>query len=70
MIIFFLGIIICLVVGVYYIGGWDIFIVNIDCFCLEVVNFILMGLEKGDEFGFWFMLIGGFFFYIFYYGID
>ena len=70
MIILFLGIIICLVAGVYYIGGWDTFIANIDRPRLEAVNFTSMGLEKGDEFGFWPMLIGGFFLYTSYYGTD
>lgn len=70
MIILFLGIIICLIAGVHYIGGWDVFIANIDRPRLEAVNFSSMGLEKGDEFGFWPMLIGGFFLYTSYYGTD
>ena len=70
MIILFLGIIICLFAGIHYIGGWDTFIANIDRPRLEAVNFSSMGLKKGDEFGFWPMLIGGFFLYTSYYGTD
>ena len=70
MIILFLGIIICLFAGIHHIGGWDTFIANIDRDRLEAVNFTSMGLEKGDEFGFWPMLIGGFFLYTSYYGTD
>ncbi|MEM6378461.1 MAG: sodium/solute symporter, partial [Bacteroidota bacterium] len=70
MIILFVGIIICLFAGIHHIGGWDTFITNIDRERLEAVNFTSMGLEQGDEFGFWPMLIGGFFLYTSYYGTD
>ncbi len=70
MVILFFGIIICLVAGIYAIGGWSEFIANIDRSRLQAVNFSSMGLEKGDEFGFWPMLIGGFFLYVSYYGTD
>jgi len=70
MVILFFGIIICLIAGIHSIGGWDVFIANIDRPRLEAVNFSSMGLEKGDEFGFWPMLIGGFFLYASYYGTD
>lgn len=70
MIILFLGIIICLIAGIHYIGGWDIFIDNLDRERLTAVDFGSMGLKKGDEFGFWPMLIGGFFLYTSYYGTD
>ncbi|MEL7118215.1 MAG: sodium:solute symporter [Bacteroidota bacterium] len=70
MIILFLGIIICLIAGIYYLGGWGEFIANIDRSRLQAVNFQSMGLEQGDEFGFWPMLIGGFFLYTSYYGTD
>ncbi len=70
MIILFLGIIICLVAGIYSLGGWAEFMENIDRSRLEAVSFDSMGLEKGDEFGFWPMLIGGFFLYVSYYGTD
>lgn len=70
MIILFGGILICFGMGLYYLGGWELFIVQVDFSWLKVVDFSLLGLQKGEEFGFWFMLIGGLFLYIFYYGID
>ena len=70
MIILFLGIIICLIAGIHYIGGWDTFLSNLDRERLTAVNFGSMGLKKGDEFGFWPMLVGGFFLYTSYYGTD
>lgn len=70
MFILFLGIIICLFAGVHYLGGWEEFITNIDRKRLTAVNFSSMGFQKGDEFGFWPMLIGGFFLYASYYGTD
>ncbi len=70
MVILFAGIIICLIAGINALGGWSEFIANIDRPRLEAVNFSSMGMEKGDEFGFWPMLIGGFFLYVSYYGTD
>ncbi len=70
MIILFLGIIICLFAGIHYIGGWENFIQNIDNQRLMAVDFSSMGFEEGEEFGFWPMLIGGFFLYTSYYGTD
>ncbi len=70
MIILLMGIVICLFAGIHYIGGWDEFIANIDRSRLTAVNFKSMGLQKGDEFGFFPMLIGGFFLYASYYGTD
>lgn len=70
MIILLIGIVICLIAGVHYIGGWDTFISELDRPRLQAVNFDSLGLQKGDEFGFWPMLIGGFFLYTSYYGTD
>lgn len=70
MIILFGGIVICLGAGLYFLGGWDAFIQNLDRSRLTAVNFQSMGFEKGDEFGFWPMLIGGLFLYMSYYGTD
>jgi SSS family transporter len=70
MVILFGGIIICLIAGMHYVGGWDTFIANVDRPRLDAVNFRSMGLEEGDEFGFWPMLVGGFFLYASYYGTD
>ena len=70
MIILFGGIIICLGAGLYHLGGWEVFIQELDRSRLNAVNFQSMGLQKGDEFGFWPMLIGGLFLYTSYYGTD
>ena len=70
MIILFGGIIICLGAGLYYLGGWEAFMSELDIARLTAVNFESMGLQKGDEFGFWPMLIGGLFLYTSYYGTD
>ncbi|MEM8486665.1 MAG: sodium:solute symporter [Bacteroidota bacterium] len=70
MMILLVGIVICLVAGIHYIGGWGDFLANIDTDRLTAVDFGSMGLEEGDEFGFWPMLIGGFFLYTSYYGTD
>ncbi len=73
MIILFLGIIICLFFGLNELGGIEKFIELVDKDRLEVVNFEKLGFSnssKDDEFGFWPMLIGGFFLYASYYGTD
>ncbi len=70
MLILMLGIVICFVVGLSELGGWEVFTAQVDPARLEAVNFQSMGLEKGDEFGFWPMLIGGLFLYTSYYGTD
>jgi len=70
MLILFLGIVICLWAGIYHLGGWSEFVDNVDTNRLTAVNFSSMGFSKGDEFGFWPMLIGGFFLYASYYGTD
>lgn len=70
MVILFSGIIICLGFGISAVGGWEAFVENVDRDRLTAVNFNSMGFEKGDEFGFWPMLIGGFFLYVSYYGTD
>ncbi|MEM7162456.1 MAG: sodium:solute symporter [Bacteroidota bacterium] len=70
MVILFVGILICLFVGISNIGGWSEFLSNIDRTRLDAVHFDSMGFQKGEEFGFWPMLIGGFFLYVSYYGTD
>ncbi|MEL6845573.1 MAG: sodium transporter, partial [Bacteroidota bacterium] len=70
MIILMIGIVICMVAGLHYLGGWDVFAERLDPARLQAVNFSSMGFSKGDEFGFWPMLIGGFFLYVSYYGTD
>ena len=66
MIILFLGILICLGFGIHYLGGWDTLSTMMDRERLMAVDFNQMGFEKGQEFGFWPMLIGGFFLYASY----
>ena len=69
MIILFIGIIICLGFGLKELGGWGTFIEKVDPARLVAVDFSKLGFSN-DEFGFWPMLIGGFFLYSAYYGTD
>ncbi len=69
MLILFLGIIICLFAGLNQLGGWSAFTANVDPVRLQAVDFSKMGFD-GQQFGFWPMLIGGFFLYVSYYGTD
>jgi SSS family transporter len=69
MIILFLGLIICLIYGwntVQDLGGLTD---GFDSERLQVIDFNL-GIGDGNEYGFWPMLIGGFFLYVSYYGCD
>jgi SSS family transporter len=70
MIILFFGIIACMGYGLHYLGGWDNFIANVDQTRLDAVDFNSYGFSQGEEFGFWPMLLGGFFLYVSYYGTD
>ena len=73
MIILFLGIIICLIYGISELGGFDNFLTHVDKDRLTAVDFSKWGFnnaDKNDEFGFWPMVIGGFFLYASYYGTD
>ena len=69
MIILFAGLLICL----YY--GWDLvqqkggFTEGFSPERLQVIDFNL-GIGEGNEYGFWPMVIGGFFLYVSYYGCD
>jgi SSS family transporter len=69
MIILFIGIIICLYFGLNALGGWSSFLEQVDPKRLIAVDFSRLGFAN-DEFGFWPMLIGGFFLYAAYYGTD
>lgn len=69
MIILLLGILICCGYGYYLIGGWDGLMANVDQNRIDVIDFN-WGVAEGEEFGFWPMIIGGFFLYISYYGCD
>ncbi len=70
MIILFLGIIICFGYGLNYLGGWGEFTTLLDTDRLNAVDFGSFGFQKGESFGFWPMVIGGFFLYASYYGTD
>lgn len=70
MIILFGGIILCLVYGLDALGGWDTFIAKVDQTRVDVVNFAPLGVGQDGDFGFWPMLLGGFFLYVSYYGTD
>lgn len=69
MLILLAGIVLCIVYGLHLQGGWEAFVARVDHQRLEAVPFN-WGVGEGQEFGFWPMLIGGFFLYISYYGCD
>lgn len=69
MIILFIGIIICFSFGLKELGGWGEFLDKVDAERITAVDFSSLGFN-GDQFGFWPMLIGGFFLYVSYYGTD
>ena len=71
--ILFLGIIICLFYGFSELGGIDNFLTHVDKDRITAVDFNKWGFSNADgddEFGFWPMVIGGFFLYASYYGTD
>nr|WP_298792202.1 sodium:solute symporter [uncultured Allomuricauda sp.] len=73
MIILFLGIVICLIYGISELGGFENFLTHVDKDRITAVDFSKWGFDnadKNDEFGFWPMVIGGFFLYASYYGTD
>lgn len=73
MLILFLGIVLCLFFGLSELGGLDNFVTHVDKERLTVVDFSKWGINNAlgnDEFGFWPMVIGGFFLYASYYGTD
>jgi len=73
MVILFLGIIVCLIYGISELGGFENFLTNVDQERLTAVDFNKWGFNNADgndEFGFWPMVIGGFFLYASYYGTD
>ncbi len=73
MIILFVGIIICLFYGISELGGFENFLTQVDQDRLTAVDFDKWGFDNADgndEFGFWPMVIGGFFLYASYYGTD
>ncbi|MEM9259817.1 MAG: sodium/solute symporter, partial [Bacteroidota bacterium] len=68
--VLFLGILIMLGFGLHLLGGWGSFLEQVDTDRLTVVDWGKMGYGAQDDFGFFPMLIGGFFLYASYYGTD
>ena len=69
MLILFGGLIICLFYGFELVKASGGLANGFDPERLKVIDFSKMGI-KGDEFGFWPMVLGGFFLYASYYGCD
>lgn len=70
MLILFGGILFCLFYGLRELGGWDQFVTLVDRSRIDAVDFQPLGIHQDGEFGFWPMLLGGFFLYVSYYGTD
>ncbi|PWN06686.1 sodium:solute symporter family transporter [Rhodohalobacter mucosus] len=70
MAILFIGFLICSYIAFDLIGGWNVFMDNLDRSRLDAVSFSNLGIGDGEEFGFWPMVVGGFFLYTAYYGCD
>lgn len=73
MLILFSGLIIMLGVAIYLLKENGGVLANIDTSRLEIINFSKLGLNNADgsdTYGFWPMLLGGFFLYVSYYGTD
>lgn len=64
------GIIICGWYAIDLIDGWNVFVQNIESSRLNIIDFSNTGIGSNQEFGFWPMVIGGFFLYSSYYGCD
>jgi SSS family transporter len=69
MIIKVLGIFMIMFTALHYMGGWSSFVGHLDQRRLQVIDFHNFGFD-GREYGFWPMLLGGFFLYTAYYGTD
>ena len=69
MVIIILGIFICLGFGLYHVGGWEVFMANVDTSRTQTVDYGSFGFN-GDEFGFLPMIFGGVVLYASYYGCD
>ena len=68
--ILFLGFLFCCYFALDLLGGWTNFTENLDPDRLNAVDFSNFGVGTGEEFGFWPMVLGGFFLYASYYGCD
>lgn len=70
MTIIIFGILVSIYYGIEYIGGWSNIVENISAERLVAVDFNQLGIGRGSDFGFWPLLLGGFFLYTSYYGFD
>lgn len=68
--VLFGGILLCSLFALDLVGGWQTFLANLDADRLQAVDFKNWGMVDGREFGFWPMVIGGFFLYASFYGCD
>lgn len=69
MVIIVLGTIACIGFGLYYLGGFEAFVNNVDQSRLQAINLSSFGFS-GDGFGFLPMVFGGIVLYASYYGCD
>ena len=69
MILLFGGLLVCLVYGWHLVDVAGGFETGFPAERLQVIDFNL-GIGKDNEYGFWPMIIGGFFLYVSYYGCD
>ncbi|MFQ5890934.1 MAG: sodium:solute symporter [Gemmatimonadota bacterium] len=67
--VIFFGVLLCSVFAYGLVGGWEPFVAGLDPARLRAVEFGNWGLD-GREFGFWPMVVGGFFLYASFYGCD
>jgi SSS family solute:Na+ symporter len=70
MIILFLGILLVGGIALNAVGGWEAVRIALAPERFQAVDFGSHGLGDGNNFGFWPLLIGGFFLYLSYYGGD
>lgn len=70
MAILFLGVIICTIYGLFYIDDWSSIENTLSRDRLIAVNYSIFGIKRGEDFGFYPLLFGGFFLYLAYYGFD
>lgn len=68
--ILFGGILLCSIFAFELLGGVDPFLAGLEADRLNAVDFSNWGVGEGSEFGFWPMVIGGFFLYASFYGCD
>lgn len=70
MIIIFAGIFVCAFFALQLIGGWDVFVQNLDTDRLTAIDLDNWGYKGKNDYGFWPWMFGGLFLYLSYYGCD